>query len=55
VVSIDIRGHGNSDKPLALAPYSYPRMSQDVWSVMDALAIEQAGFIGYAMGSFIGA
>lgn len=55
VLSIDIRGHGKSDKPLALAPYSYPSLSQDVLSVMDALAIEKADFIGFSMGSFIGA
>ncbi len=55
VISIDIRGHGKSDKPYALAPYSYSAMSQDVLSVMDRFKIEKADFMGYSMGSFIGA
>jgi pimeloyl-ACP methyl ester carboxylesterase len=55
VISIDIRGHGKSDKPHALPPYSYAAMSQDVLAVMEAHGIEEADFMGYSMGSFIGA
>ena len=55
LILIDSRGHGRSDKPYALAPYSYGAMSRDVLAVMDALAIEQADFMGYSMGAFIGA
>ncbi len=55
VIAIDVRGHGRSDKPHALAPYSYAAMSHDVLSVMDALAIERGDYMGYSMGAFMGA
>ena len=55
VISIDVRGHGRSDKPYALEPYSYAAMSRDVINVMDALNIRKADFMGYSMGSFMGA
>jgi len=55
VVSIDVRGHGRSDKPYALEPYSYAAMSRDVLNVMDALNISKTDFMGYSMGSFMGA
>jgi pimeloyl-ACP methyl ester carboxylesterase len=55
LIYIDIRGHGKSDKPHALAPYSYSAMSRDVIAVMDALNVEKADFMGYSMGAFMGA
>ncbi len=55
VIAIDVRGHGKSDKPHALEPYSYAAMSADVLAVMDDLQIEQADFMGYSMGAFMGA
>lgn len=55
VISIDVRGHGKSAKPHALNPYSYAEMSRDVLNVMDALTVEKADFMGYSMGSFMGA
>jgi pimeloyl-ACP methyl ester carboxylesterase len=54
VVSLDVRGHGESDKPHDQAVYSYARMSRDVLHVMDHLGIAKADFIGYSMGSFMG-
>lgn len=55
VLAIDVRGHGRSDKPHALAPYSYAAMSQDVLAVLDAHQFARAELMGYSMGSFIGA
>lgn len=55
VIAIDVRGHGRSDKPLALAPYSYAQMSNDVLAVMDKLDLKQVDFMGYSMGAFMGA
>jgi pimeloyl-ACP methyl ester carboxylesterase len=55
IISIDARGHGKSDKPHALGPYSYAAMSRDVVAVMDTLKIDKADFMGYSMGSFMGA
>lgn len=55
VVTLDIRGHGRSDKPRVQSAYAYAAMASDVLSVMDHLEIERADFLGYSMGSFIGA
>lgn len=55
VITLDVRGHGKSDKPHALDPFSYAAMSNDVLAVMDVLEIQQCGLLGYSMGSFIGA
>lgn len=55
VVLLDVRGHGESDKPLDPACYGYAAMARDVLAVLDALAVEQADFLGYSMGAFMGA
>jgi pimeloyl-ACP methyl ester carboxylesterase len=55
VVALDVRGHGESDKPRDQAVYGYARMSRDVLRVMDHLGIAKADFLGYSMGSFMGA
>ena len=53
--AIDVRGHGRSDKPHVLGPYSYEAMSHDVLAVMDAFGMATAELMGYSMGAFIGA
>jgi len=55
IISIDIRGHGKSDKPHELDVYSYAGMSRDVLAVMDELGIPKADYMGYSMGAFMGA
>lgn len=55
VVALDIRGHGDSDKPHVQEVYGYAAMSRDVLAVMDHLGIARADFLGYSMGSFMGA
>jgi pimeloyl-ACP methyl ester carboxylesterase len=55
VVALDVRGHGDSDKPHDQAAYSYSRMARDVLRVMDRLGIAKADLLGYSMGSFMGA
>jgi pimeloyl-ACP methyl ester carboxylesterase len=55
LISIDIRGHGKSDKPHRADVYSYAAMSRDVLAVMDKLEIEKADYMGYSMGAFMGA
>jgi pimeloyl-ACP methyl ester carboxylesterase len=54
VVALDVRGHGESDKPHDQSIYSYARMSRDVLRVLDHLRIAKADFFGYSMGSFMG-
>lgn len=55
VISIDVRGHGKSEKPHESFVYSYSALSNDVIAVMDHLGIEKADFMGYSMGAFMGA
>lgn len=55
LISIDVRGHGDSDKPHDQTAYAYAAMSRDVLGVMDHLGIAKADLMGYSMGSFMGA
>lgn len=55
VISLDVRGHGKSEKPHDQNIYGYEAMSHDVLALMDHLGIEKADYIGYSMGSFMGA
>lgn len=55
VIAVEIRGHGDSDKPHDQAAYSYAAMSHDVIAVMDHLGVARADYMGYSLGAFIGA
>lgn len=55
VLTLDVRGHGASDKPLAVEAYTYAEMTTDIVAVLDALEISQCDYLGYSMGAFIGA
>lgn len=55
VIAIDIRGHGDSDKPHDPAAYGYAAMSEDVIAVMDHLGVKRADFVGYSLGADVGA
>ena len=52
VIALDIRGHGNSDKPTEEEAYG-PEMVEDVVRLMDHLKIEKAHVVGYSMGGII--
>lgn len=54
LILIDARGHGNSDKPHDTASYDLKLRVSDVTSVMDALGIDKAHYLGYSMGGRIG-
>ena len=51
VVTVDLRGHGESDKPAG--PYSVSMMADDVVGLLDALKIESAHIVGLSMGGMI--
>ena len=51
VVSIDLRGHGESDAPLWR--YTLDQAADDVIGVLDQLLIRQAVFVGLSMGGYI--
>ena len=51
IVVPDLRGHGDSDRPLL--GYRVADMADDVIRLMDALQIERAAIVGHSMGSFV--
>jgi len=50
-VAIDLRGHGDSDKPECC--YAVEDFAQDLLLFMDALGLHKANLVGHSMGSFI--
>ena len=51
VVTIDLRGHGESDAPLW--HYTLDQAADDVCSLLDHLSIRQAVLIGLSMGGYV--
>ena len=51
VVVPDLRGHGDSERPLL--GYRVTDFANDVVQLMDALQIPQAVLVGHSMGSFV--
>ena len=54
VITVDSLGHGDSDKPHDAALYGRQQRAGDVVSVLEAENVDQAHFIGYSMGGWIG-
>ncbi len=52
VITLDVRGHGLSDKPHDASKYGV-EMVEDVRRLMDHLKISKAHVVGYSMGGFI--
>lgn len=50
VVTIDLRGHGRSDRPGA---YSFELMSADVFGVLDHLGLHGVTLVGHSMGGAV--
>ena len=53
VVTLDLRGHGESDGPSDIAAYSLDRMAADVLGVADALGIDTFRLLGHSMGGMV--
>jgi pimeloyl-ACP methyl ester carboxylesterase len=51
VIAPDIRGHGDSDRPLV--GYRPTDMAGDVIGLLDALDVTRAVLVGHSMGSFV--
>ena len=51
VYALDLRGHGNSDKPAT--GYHMRNLAEDVVAFMDAQKIARATIVGHSMGSFV--
>ena len=52
VVTVDLRGHGESDAPLWR--FSLEQYADDVAGLMDHLSIQQAVLVGLSMGGYVG-
>jgi len=52
VITLDVRGHGRSDKPHDPAAYGVETV-RDVIRLLDHLGIPKAHVVGYSMGGFI--
>ncbi|MGH8827350.1 MAG: alpha/beta fold hydrolase [Jiangellaceae bacterium] len=55
VVTVDLRGHGGSDKPHESSAYSAPIMAADVLAVLDDAGLDAVDVITYSMGGHVGA
>ena len=51
VVTLDLRGFGNSDTPAF--GYSYDQMSQDIFQVIRRLKLKNFTLVGFSMGGAI--
>jgi len=52
VIALDVRGHGDSDKPDSEEAYGV-EMAEDVVRLLDHLKIDKAHIVGYSMGGMI--
>jgi pimeloyl-ACP methyl ester carboxylesterase len=53
-VALDLRGHGESDKPHEAAAYARDDMAGDVVALIDHLDMGRVDLMGYSMGSHLG-
>lgn len=51
VVTLDLRGHGRSGRPVDATAYAPEVLAADLLAVLDAAGIAQADVVGYSMGS----
>ena len=55
VITLDLRGHGRSDKPHRSIDYLPRQLAADLVVVLDALGLEQVDVVAYSMGSRVAA
>jgi pimeloyl-ACP methyl ester carboxylesterase len=53
VIALDVRGHGESDKPHVAEAYDEGELAADVVRLLDHLGHAEADVMGYSMGAFI--
>jgi pimeloyl-ACP methyl ester carboxylesterase len=51
VVAVDLRGHGDSDKPVGADDYAPERLGGDLLAVLDSVGAGDVDVIGYSMGN----
>ncbi|MBV9994655.1 MAG: alpha/beta fold hydrolase [Caulobacteraceae bacterium] len=53
MVALDLRGHGESDKPHEAAAYGWDSFLGDVVGLMDHLGLRRVDLMGYSMGAHL--
>src|SRR6476659_7217150 len=53
VITVDLRGHGDSDAPSDSSSYSLDRLARDVEAVADAVGAERFRLLGHSMGGMV--
>jgi len=51
VITLDLRGHGESDKPVDAESYAPARLGADLVAVLESADVERADLLGYSMGN----
>jgi pimeloyl-ACP methyl ester carboxylesterase len=54
VITVDMRGHGESDSPTDFSFYSVEKLGQDFLAVADACGVDRFILCGYSLGGNIG-
>ena len=54
IITLDLRGHGQSDLPTEPADYAIDKMMQDVLAVADACEVERFALWGFSFGGRVG-
>ena len=54
VITLDLRGHGRSDKPHQESAYRMEFFVADVLAVLDLLRVEHTDYLGYSLGGRVG-
>jgi pimeloyl-ACP methyl ester carboxylesterase len=50
-IAVDLRGHGESDRPRSIAAYGLPRFRADLLAVLDGAGVPSAHVLGYSLGA----
>ena len=53
-ILVDLRGHGESDRPVGPEHYRPERFLADLEAVLDELGLEQVDYLGYSFGARLG-
>ena len=51
VITVDLRGHGESDKPVEADSYAPERLGGDLLAVLESARADRVDVIGYSMGN----
>ena len=54
-MAVELKGHGESDKPARESEYSTAAMREHMLEILDALGLEKTGIVGHSMGAAIAA